>query len=127
MGHHQFYIWIVGSGCCHTYDDQEAALGHEDLPINMVFLVIMLFVTEYDYKGIEQNFSHQATCFPELLHVGIENKKNVQSNQGLSTISPRTSGRLSGSPTWGTMSLTSLEVVLNKFKIHAHFFAALVY
>ena len=54
MGHHQFYIWIVGSGCCHTYDDQEAALGHEDLPINMVFLVIMLFVTEYDYKGIEQ-------------------------------------------------------------------------
>ena len=81
MGHHQFYIWIVGSGCCHTYDDQEAALGHEDLPINMVFLVIMLFVTEYDYKGIEQNFSHQATCFPELLHVGRRMSSLVEDYQ----------------------------------------------
>ena len=56
---------------CHTHDYQEAALGHEDLPINMVILVVMLFATEYEYMaytgltiGIEQDFGHQTTCFP---------------------------------------------------------------
>ena len=78
----QLYVWIVGSGC-HTHDYQEAAQG----PINMVILVIMLFVTEYEYMAYKGNgyftdnkvvhrphhrakLRHQAICFLKLLHVG---------------------------------------------------------
>ena len=87
---------IVGSDYhVHGYQPRKVT---RTAPINMVILVIILFVMELstsikvinryftEYKVVHRhhhraNLRHQATCFPELLHVGRRMSSLVEDYQ----------------------------------------------
>ena len=91
-----FVFCIVGSDY-HVHDYQPLKVTRT-APINMVILVIILFVMELstsikvinryftEYKVVHRHhhrakLRHQATCFPELLHVGRRMSSLVEDYQ----------------------------------------------